>query len=183
MAAPIRTPRSAWIEAGLRALADGGPDAVRIEPLARTLGVTRGGFYWHFEHRQALLDALLDEWEQRLVDEVIDRAEKAGEDARRRLRQLSTIGFAGDELQQIDLAIRDWARRNRAVAARLRAVDNRRMDYLRAQFRELCDDEADVEARCMLAFSLWIANHFIAAEHPGRNRDEVLQLALRRLGR
>jgi AcrR family transcriptional regulator len=45
MAAPTRTLRSSWIEEGLRALAAGGPDAVRIEPLARALGVTRGGFY------------------------------------------------------------------------------------------------------------------------------------------
>ena len=47
MSAPTRTPRSSWIEEGLRALAAGGPDAVRIELLAQALGVTRGGFYWH----------------------------------------------------------------------------------------------------------------------------------------
>ena len=35
MAAPVRTPRGAWVEAGLRALSDGGPDAVRVEVLAK----------------------------------------------------------------------------------------------------------------------------------------------------
>ena len=55
MAPPTRTPRERWIEAGLQALAAGGPDAVRIDPLAKALGVTRGGFYWHFENRDALL--------------------------------------------------------------------------------------------------------------------------------
>jgi len=59
MAPPVRTPRSTWISAGLRALAAGGPDAVRIEPLAQALGVTRGGFYWHFDNRRAFLDELL----------------------------------------------------------------------------------------------------------------------------
>ena len=54
MAAPTRTPRRTWVEQGLRALAAGGPDAVRIEPLAQALGVTRGGFYWHFADRRAL---------------------------------------------------------------------------------------------------------------------------------
>jgi len=48
MSAPTRTPRSSWVEEGLQALARGGPEAVRIELLARALGVTRGGFYWHF---------------------------------------------------------------------------------------------------------------------------------------
>ena len=35
MAPPTRTPASTWIQAGLRALADGGPGAVRIDRLAR----------------------------------------------------------------------------------------------------------------------------------------------------
>src|SRR6202050_3414980 len=64
VAAPTRTPRRKWIEQGLRALAAGGPGAVRIEPLAQALGVTRGGFYWHFEDRRALLEEMLDTWER-----------------------------------------------------------------------------------------------------------------------
>jgi hypothetical protein len=44
MAPPTRTPGSEWIRQALRALAGGGPDAVRIEPLAKELGVSRGGF-------------------------------------------------------------------------------------------------------------------------------------------
>jgi AcrR family transcriptional regulator len=78
MAAPTRTPRSSWIDEGLRALAAGGPDAVRIEPLAQTLGVTKGGFYWHFEDRRALLEEILDTWERASVDEVIERVEGGG---------------------------------------------------------------------------------------------------------
>ena len=50
-----RTPRTSWIEEGLRALAAGGPEAVRVETLAATLGVSKGGFYWHFNDRSALM--------------------------------------------------------------------------------------------------------------------------------
>ena len=78
---PTRTPRSKWIEQGLRALAAGGPDAVRIEPLAQALGVTRGGFYWHFADRDALLEAMLDTWERATTDEVFERVEREGGDA------------------------------------------------------------------------------------------------------
>jgi hypothetical protein len=46
MAAPTHTPRTSWIEEGLRAPAAGGPDAVRIEVLAKALDVTKVGFYW-----------------------------------------------------------------------------------------------------------------------------------------
>ncbi len=68
MAPLTRTPRRRWIQEGLQALAAGGPDAVRIDPLAKALGVTRGGFYWHFENREALLEEVLDTWERASVD-------------------------------------------------------------------------------------------------------------------
>jgi AcrR family transcriptional regulator len=176
-----RTPRSSWIDEGLRALAAGGPDAVRIESLARALGVSKGGFYWHFDGRRALLDEMLDAWERTLVDEVIERVEGRGGDARARMRRLSAIALSSDELLRIDLAVRDWARRERTVSDRLRRADNRRMDYMRSLFGALCPDEDDVEARCMLAFSMWIGNHFIAADHGSRSRADVLELAMRRL--
>ena len=186
MAAPTRTPRISWVEEGLRALAAGGPDAVRIEPLAKALGVTKGGFYWHFEDRSALLGEMLDAWERLGVDDVIERIEGEGGDARVKLRRLSEIATSTDEVLgidplKIDLAIRDWARREQAVAERLRGVDNRRMDYMRSLFGELWDDEDEVEARCLLAFTLWIGNHFIAADHGDRSREDVVELAIARL--
>ena len=178
-----RTPRSSWIDEGLRALAAGGPDAVRVESLARALGVTKGGFYWHFDDRRALLEELLDAWERLGVDEVIDRIEAAAGDARAKLRRLFAIASAGGPLEpdamRIELAIRDWARREQSVAKRLRRVDNRRMDYMRSLFAAVCPGEDDVEARSLLAYSLWIGNHFIVAEHGARSRDDVLKTAMR----
>lgn len=131
--AHLRTPRSHWIDEGLRALAAGGPDAVRVEPLARALGVTKGGFYWHFDDRGALLRELLDAWERVGVDEVIARVEDEDGDARAKLRRLSAIALPDEEapgidVLKVDLAIRDWARRDESVAERLRRVDDRRMD-------------------------------------------------------
>jgi len=186
MAPPTRTPRSSWIQEGLRALAAGGPDAVRIEPLAQALGVTKGGFYWHFEGRSALLEEMLDTWERVSVDEVIERIEGEGGNARAKLRRLSAIASSSSEVLgidplRIDLAIRDWARRDKRVARRLRRVDNRRMDYMRSLFGAFCPDEDDVEARCLVFYSLWIGSDFIAAEHGGRSRAEVVERVVRRL--
>jgi AcrR family transcriptional regulator len=181
MAAPTRTPRTNWIEEGLRALGVGGPDAVRIEKLAQALGVTKGGFYWHFDDRRALLDEMLDAWERVGVDAVIERVEAKGGDARAKLRRLFAITSSGGDLMEIELAIRDWARRDETVAKRLRRVDNRRMEYMRTLFGAFCPDEDDVEVRCVLAFSLFIGSHFMAADHGARSRADVLKLALRRL--
>ena len=176
--AVTRTPRASWIEEGLRALAAGGPEAVRVEALAQKLGVTKGGFYWHFDDRRALLAEMLDTWERTLVDEVIDRVEGEGGDARTKLRLLFALGSSVGPLMKVELAIRDWARRDKAVARRLRRVDNRRMDYLRSLFGAFCPDGDDVEARCMLTFSLWIGNHFIAADHGPRMRKLAQQRLL-----
>ena len=181
MAAPTRTPRTSWIDEGLRALGVGGPDAVRIEKLAQALGVTKGGFYWHFDDRRALLEEMLDAWERVVIDEVIDRVEGEGGDSRAKLRRLFALGLSSDELMRIELAIRDWGRRDRAVARRLRLVDNRRMDYMRSLFGGFCPDQDEVEVRCLVAFSLYIGNHLIAADGGSRSRTDVMKLATKRL--
>ena len=181
MAAPTRTPRTSWIQEGLRALGVGGPDAVRIEKLAQALGVTKGGFYWHFDDRPALLEEMLDAWERLVVDEVMERVEGGGGGARAKLRRLFALASSSGDLMKIELAVRDWARRDKAVAKRLRRIDNRRMEYMRSLFGDFCPDEDEVEVRCMLVMSLFIGNHFMVADHGPRSRAEVLKLALGRL--
>jgi len=178
-----RTPRSSWIDEGLRALGAGGPDAVRVEPLARTLGVTKGGFYWHFDDRRALLDEMLDAWERAMIDEVIERVESEAGDARAKLRRLFALASSSRArgLLKADLAVRDWSRRDKAVARRLRRVDNRRMDYMRSLFGEFCPDGDEVEVRCMVAMSLFVGSPFVAADHGARSRADVMRLARRRL--
>jgi AcrR family transcriptional regulator len=177
MVAVTRTPRSEWIEQGLKALATGGPDAVRVEGLAQALGVTKGGFYGHFTDRAALLEAMLDTWESEAIDEVLEQAAGEGGDARTKLRRAGQLTFASDRLLPIDLAIRDWARRDRTVAQRLSRVDNRRMEYMRELLSSFCHDPDEVEARAFLAFSLVVGNHLLATQHGARSRSEVLARA------
>jgi AcrR family transcriptional regulator len=178
MAAPTLTPRESWIDEGLNALAAGGPDAVRIEPLARALGVTKGGFYGHFGDRRALLEEMLDTWERTMVDEVIERVEEEGEDPTARLKRLIAIATSGPGLLKAELAIRDWARRDEAVARRVKRVDNRRMSYMRSLFLPISSGEEEAEARSLLAFSLFIGSPFITADHGERSRMDVVERAL-----
>ncbi|CAM5563577.1 MULTISPECIES: TetR/AcrR family transcriptional regulator [Streptomyces] len=180
--AQARTPRGKWIEEGLRALAAGGPDAVRVEPLAQSLGVSKGGFYWHFGDRETLLGELLDAWERDVTEQVIERVESEGGDARERLRRLpeAIVPKVTTDIRT-DLAIREWARRDERVAERLRRVDTRRMDYLRSLFAAFCADDDEAEARAMTAFSVWLGGHLIAADHHGRAPEEVRELVWQRL--
>jgi AcrR family transcriptional regulator len=178
--AKVRTPRGAWIHAALQALAAGGPDAVRVEALAAGLEVSKGGFYWHFIDREALLEEMLDAWEKAGTEDIIARVDSQPADPRAKLQLLFEMVSSPDG-PPVELAVRDWSRRDRSVAERLRRVDNRRIGYLRSLFGQFCADEDDVEVRCMLAYSLVIGSYFIAAQHGDKTRSEVLQLAIDRL--
>jgi AcrR family transcriptional regulator len=181
--AHARTPRRAWIDAGLRALASGGPSAVRVESLAKSLGVTKGGFYGYFADRAALLAEMLDTFERETVDAIIELIEGPGGDARAKLTRLFTgaVIDAPLDLMAVELAVRDWARRDAAAAERLRHVDNRRMDYMRTLFGEFCPDKDEVELRATIFAALFIANNLTTAGHGRRSHAQVLRLALARL--
>ncbi|MBA3266942.1 MAG: TetR/AcrR family transcriptional regulator [Acidimicrobiia bacterium] len=177
--ANVRTPRRAWVDAALQALAAGGPEAVRVEALAARLGVSKGGFYWHFKDRRALLDEMLVTWEKAAVEDVIERVESGPADPRAKLQQLFDLAPSADFA--VELALRDWSRRDGDVAERLHQIDIRRMAWLRSLFGQFCVDENDAEARSMLAYSLLIGGYFIAAQHGDKSRSQMLQLAFDRL--
>lgn len=181
MPAPVRTPRESWIEEGLRALASGGPGEVRVEPLAKALGVTKGGFYWHFSDRLALLEAMLDSWEETLVDRAIETADSGGGPGRVRLRRLFATAGDRDDMLDLELSVRDWARHDPTVAERVTRVDNRRLAYLRPLFAEFCDDPADVEGRCLLVLTLFVGESLVTATHGRRTRPSVMAAALQHL--
>ena len=117
------TPPEAWVDEATRVLATSGPDAVRVEAVASRLGVTKGGFYWHFADRGALLERVLDDWEHALVDDIITQVDSDATEPSARLRRLFELAnqFAKSEHgPALELAIREWARRDKSVAKRLR---------------------------------------------------------------
>jgi hypothetical protein len=116
---------------------------------------------------------MLDTWERECIDEVLDRIQHESDDPLDQVRLAGQLTFSSDRLLPIDLAIRDWARRDPAVADRLRRVDNRRMQLLRDAIGTFCTDADEVEARGLLAFCMAIGSHLIAADHPGRTRLQV----------
>lgn len=152
---------------------------MRVEALAVRLEVSKGGFYWHFTDRHALLEEMLDTWEEAMVDDVIRRVESQPAEPRVKLQHLFELAPSADFA--VELAVRDWSRRDSDVAERLRRVDNRRMSWLRSLFGQFCVDDNDAEARSMLAYSLLIGSYFITAQHSDRTRSQILQLAINRL--
>jgi hypothetical protein len=117
------------------------------------------------------------------VDAVVEIIEGRGGDARAKVRRLFALATSpeGVGLRMIELAVRDWARRDNAVAKRLKHVDNRRMEYMRSLFGDFCRGEKEIEVRCLLLASLGFGNALFAADHGAHSREEVTDLALSRL--
>jgi AcrR family transcriptional regulator len=176
--ANVKTERSAWIDAGLDVLAEAGPDAVTVEGLARRLGVTKGGFYGHFANRQALLDAMLDTWEQDATRAVVDRVHAEHLEPGPSAFRAAELTWADGRLSRVDLAVRDWARRDPDAAERLRRVDTYRLDYLRTQMNALCPDPREAEARSLLAYAAAIGMRYsgIPAAELGAGRQDAIDL-------
>lgn len=123
-----------WTEIALQVMASEGVEAVRVEPLARALGVTKGSFYWHFSDRRALLDALLGEWEHMATHDVIRTVEEAHEAPDERLRELTRIVFRHGG--PLDRAIRAWGAHDEGAAKVVARVDAKRYDFVRGLLEE-----------------------------------------------
>ena len=126
-----------WLAGGMEMLGKGGPAAIRIDAMCARLGVTKGSFYWHFADRKAFLGGLLEYWEYRATQAIIERVEAAGGRPRERILSLLREGLSGQFDFSAELAIRHWARNDRLAAAAVKRVDARRIDYLEGILEEL----------------------------------------------
>lgn len=145
--------REAWIKFALSVLAEDGLEGLRVEVLARRLNVTKGSFYWHFKDRQALLNAVATYWRDLRIAEVEAQATIPASQAR---EQIHTIidHYAtqpNHSRMQLELAIRDWARRDPLVAAAVEAVDQARLRNATRLFElaGFAGDEAHTRALLM----------------------------------
>src|SRR5262249_61263751 len=108
-----RLTKSDWIQHGLRTLANEGANALKVGPMATTLKVSRGSFYWHFRDIADFRSQLLRSWQERTTDQVILELEAAKAEPDR-LRHLMKRAFVAK--QSLDRAIRSWAAENQDVA-------------------------------------------------------------------
>ena len=166
--------RNDWIAAALEKLAQGGVEKVRIEPLARVLGVTKGSFYWHFKDRKELLGAILERWEIVGTQEVIDFVEASGGDTHSKL--LNLCDKAGATLGvNVEVAIREWARHYAPAAEAMARVDKKRMGHLQSIFKNICSDPNDAEARSWLFYSLFSAEALITESSHKKARGDLIR--------
>lgn len=146
---PKRLGRDAWLAAGLEALRKGGVDSVRVQRLARKLGVTSQSYYWHFESRDELLGEMLAYWRREMTERVRDAIAAIEVPPEERLRALMQM-LVGFRRGYYDVAVRAWAAFDARAARAVRHTDKVRHDYVESLFREIGYRGKELETRTRL---------------------------------
>ncbi len=174
-----RRTKSEWVDGALAALCAAGIDGVRVEPLARSLGVTKGSFYHHFDNRRALHLEMLSEWERLGTSMIIDVVDEAADDPEARLRLLMMNTYGADDVADaIEAAIRAWAAGDEVASEAVRRVDDRRVGYVAKLLSEAGMTPAQATRRARLMYRHLIGE-FIwrTSGGPASTRRELNEMA------
>jgi len=160
--------RKAWIQAATDALAEEGLAGLRVEVLAKRCGVTKGSFYWHFRDRQELLDEVLNLWKEGRIRDVSKQARgEPGKPLEQLVRVIDVYSSSRNRRGiQIELAVRDWARRDPKAARVVEEVDQWRLKSAKDLFIASGMGAQEAASRSLLLYaysfglSLMIYEHF-----------------------
>jgi AcrR family transcriptional regulator len=148
--------RGDWTSAALDAIAAGGTSGVAIDRLARTLGASRGSFYWHFADRDELIQAALERWERQSTTELIPHLDAVADPAERLAALFREVYEKRvDRVEMVLAAIADEPH----VAPVFARVTQARLEALRRIFVDLDLPDAEAEARAWLAYGFYIGHH------------------------
>jgi AcrR family transcriptional regulator len=118
-----------WLDEGLRTLATSGFTALKAEPLAKAMGVSRGSFYWHFADVDAFHAAILRHWHEVAVEQIIAAVEALPSD-QSPIEQLLIRAFG--RKPALESAMRSWATLDPVARAAVETVDRRRLSYIQS---------------------------------------------------
>jgi AcrR family transcriptional regulator len=162
-----------WIRAAFARLSSDGTESVRVEILARDLGVSKGSFYWHFRDRENLTQEMLARWEQ----EEIHGIEAAADDQAAAARWARFVERAANaQRARLEVALRAWARRDERVAKSLAAIEKKKARFIADVLRDIGFTPASAESWSELVLLVCLGWHDLAT------RNSEFQLASRTLG-
>ncbi len=166
-----RLDRQAWIDAAYQILVEEGVERVRILPLARRLGVTRGSFYWHFAGRQSLLDALVELWEAKNTRAVIEAATCPARDLPERFLHIARCWLDQSIYDpRLDIALRDWARRDPRILALVHRADDARVAAFARFFEQAGEPPRMAFIRARVVYYMQMGYYIVGVNEPLRRR-------------
>jgi AcrR family transcriptional regulator len=165
-----------WIEAGLKEIARTGVEGVRVEVLAKNLGVTKGGFYRRFRDRAALLEAMLQHWSASRIAAIEKHTSLDGATARERLKALITLYSErmNTEGMAVELAIRQWARSDELAASAAAQVDVARLKNVGHLYRATGLPAEEADAQAFLFYCFVFGQSLLFLERGPRKRAQLV---------
>ncbi len=174
-----RVSKDQWLSVALEELEKGGIAAVRIEKLAKSLAISKSGFYWHFKDSRDLHAHMLDYWNKEFTQVVISsRAVLTGPPSEH-LKQISKMIQLHD-LGKFDLAFRAWAKHDELAAKAVCQVTEQRLEFVKSLFSAIGFRGDQLEMRSMLfvCYYTWESATFAKFSPRRRNRLDNLRLNL-----
>lgn len=148
----VKATREDWLSAAHNVLVEDGVGEVKVLTLSARLGVSRSSFYWYFESRDDLLDALLARWDEQNTGAILAASATPADTITEAVCNLFRSFLDSDQFDpRLDFAMREWARRSGAVRAVIDRSDARRIDAIAALFLRFKYPaaEADIRARVL----------------------------------
>lgn len=147
--------RDAWVAGATEVLAEEGIAGLRVEVLAKRLKVTKGSFYWHFTDRRDLLMAVLAQWKEGRIRDIIKQTRaQTGRELEQIYHVIDVYSASRNRRgMMIELAVRDWARRDAEAAAIVAEVDDVRLRCARELFLACGVSMDEASSRCMLLYA------------------------------
>jgi AcrR family transcriptional regulator len=165
-----------WLDAGLKALAANGVAALKADPLAKALGVSRGSFYWHFRDVDAYHTAVLARWRDIATERIIAAVEQHA-DLEDPLAYLLRRAFAARS--DLEVAVRSWATHDAAARKTVRDIDQRRMTYIEALLKR-SGMAADVSrARAQILYWAFLGFELSDKPLPPKERERLIEELIR----
>ncbi len=162
--------RDDWLDAAAGEVASGGFGSLRVLTLARKLGVTRGSFYWHFRDHEDLVVSFLNRWRDRRfveLDYLRPKGEHPEQELHQLLQLLLTDASRNVRRLQVELAVRDFARRNRHAAEIVEEVDRARVAQNKLLFRNLGSAEHETEDLATLMYVATVGSQVVLSGRKG----------------
>ena len=169
--------RESWFDEARQVLIAEGADRVRVDPLAKRLGVTTGSFYHHFRNRRELLDGLLDHWEARNSGPMFKAVEAAGPDPDDQIDALFQTWLGESEYDpQYDSAVRAWAHGDAQVREIVQRVDDRRIGLLQGIFTAYGYDQERAFIRARIAYFQQVGYQAMEVHESAAERQRIYHL-------
>ncbi len=149
-----------WLDLGLETLRENGTTGLRIDRLARQLGVTKGSFYAHFSSKTDYLTALCEHWRHQAMPMDLDRFSEAPGTLADQLLTLSRY-VQRSERARYDFAMREMAKVNGCAAEAVAAVARARLAFSFDVFRRAGFGENEARARGCLLYGWLLASVLI----------------------